>query len=121
MDEFCNKHYIRIDTKYRIIKGFSDAFERPTGEDVCINEQGERLFEMLGVVNPQLTIQPNIYRYKYVDDIILERTADEIQTDIAKIIVPVSEADLLKAQVQAMAERNEFLENCVAEIAMKVY
>ena len=54
MDEFYNKHYIRIDTEGRIIKGFSDAFEQPIDGDICINEKGGRHFEMLGVVNPPL-------------------------------------------------------------------
>ena len=115
------KHYIRLDTENRIIKGFSDAFEQPIDGDICINEQGDMHFKMLGFINPNLENEQNIYIYKYASGSISERTADEIQADINAIVTPVSEAELLKAQVQALTERDEFLEDCVAEIAMKVY
>lgn len=34
------KHYIRLDSVGRVIKGFSDAFEQPEETDICINEDG---------------------------------------------------------------------------------
>lgn len=68
-----------------------------------------------------LEVHSGVYRYKYVDGVVLERTSEEIQADIDAIVTPISEAELLKAQVQVLSERNDFLEDCVAEIAMKVY
>lgn len=125
MDETYYKHYIRIDNNNRVVGGFSDAFPSIYCEiletDICINEQGGRKFELFGVPNPPLTDEHGVYIYKYVDSVVLERTAAEIQADIAKINVPISETELLKAQVQALSERNEFLEDCVAEMAMLVY
>lgn len=119
--EFYNKHYIRLDTENRIIKGFSDAFEQPIDGDICINKQGGRHFELLGVVNPLLMDMQGIYLYKYVDGVIKERTTEEIQADINKIVVPISEMDLLKAQLKAETERREFVEECIAEIATTIY
>ena len=34
---------------------------------------------------------------------------------------PVDEVTLLRAQVQALSDRNEFMEDCIAEMAMMVY
>jgi hypothetical protein len=82
LDEFYNKHYVRLDTENRVIKGFSDAFEQPTDGDICINEQGGRHFEISGVINPPLINEAGIYLYKYVDGTVLERTADEIKANI---------------------------------------
>lgn len=121
MDEFYNKHYIRLDSECRIIKGFSDVFEQPIGGDICINEQCGRHFEMMGVINLPLIDMQGVYLYKYVNGAVAERTVEEIQGDINAIVTPVSEAELLKAQVQALTAQNDFLEDCVAEIAMKVY
>ena len=91
--EVFNKHYIKIDTEGHIIKGFSDAFEQPILGDICINEQGGRHFEMLGVVNPPLTEENGVYQYKYVDGVVSERTAEEIQADIANIPTVLSEQE----------------------------
>lgn len=47
-------HYIRLDEHSSIIKGFSTAFEEPQAEDICINNDGGRQFELNGVINPTL-------------------------------------------------------------------
>jgi len=41
-----------------------------------------------------------------------------IPSDIEQI---KAENDLLKAQVQALVDRGEFMEDCIAELAMQVY
>lgn len=47
---------------------------------------------------------------------------DYILKDGALVYSPtVATVDLLKAQVAALTERNEFLEDCVAEMAERVY
>ena len=38
MDDFYNKHYVRLDANGNVVKGFSDAFEEPKTGDICINE-----------------------------------------------------------------------------------
>lgn len=93
MNETYSKHYIRIDAENRITKGFSDVFEQPFDSDICINEQGGRHFEMLGIVNPPLTEENGVYIYKYEDGMVLERTAEEIQADIANIPIVLSEQE----------------------------
>lgn len=76
-----NKYCIRIDKQNRIIKGFSDAFEQPQEGDICINEEGQRHFELFGQINPALTNDQGIALYKW-DGEVKQRTAEEIQKDI---------------------------------------
>ena len=69
-------------------------------------------------------------RYKLVDGKVVERTAEEIEADKAKMPKPVipktnaeleQENKLLKAQLNAATERSDFIEDCIAEMAMQVY
>jgi hypothetical protein len=60
------KWYIRLDANNNIIYGFSDAFEQPLSTDICINESADRQFELLGVVNPQLSTMNGLYFYQYI-------------------------------------------------------
>lgn len=69
-------------------------------------------------------------RYKLVDGVLVERTADEIEADKAKLPKPVipktnaeleQENKLLKAQISAQSSRSDFIEDCIAEMAAKVY
>lgn len=71
-----------------------------------------------------------VLRYKLVDGKIVERTAEEIEADKAKLPKPVipktnaeleQENKLLKAQLNAATERSDFIEDCIAEMAMQVY
>lgn len=69
-------------------------------------------------------------RYKLVDGKVVERTTEEIEADKAKLPKPVipktnaeleQENKLLKAQLNAATERSDFIEDCIAEMAMQVY
>lgn len=69
-------------------------------------------------------------RYKLVDGKVVERTAEEIETDKAKLpkpVIPKTNAELesenakLKQQVSALAEQQSFYEDCIAEMASVVY
>lgn len=71
-----------------------------------------------------------VLRYKLVDGKVVERTAEEIEADKAKLPKPVipktnaeleQENKLLKAQLNAVTERSDFIEDCIAEMAMQVY
>ena len=72
-----------------------------------------------------------ICRYKLVDGKPVERTQDEMDADYAppevkptdteRILQLESEKKLLTAQVQALSDRNDFVEDCVAEMATIVY
>ena len=71
-----------------------------------------------------------VYRYKLEEGQAMERTQEEMDGDYAARPVPATpktnaeleaENALLKAQVQAVADRNEFVEDCIAEMAAVVY
>lgn len=71
-----------------------------------------------------------VLRYKLVDGKVVERTAEEIEADKAKLPKPVipktnaeleQENKLLKAQVNALADQQSFYEDCIAEMAAVVY
>ena len=75
--DFYNKHYIRINSSNLIIKGFSDAFETPGVDDICINQEGGRHFELLGETNPPLHDTTGCHLYKFIDGVIIETTEEE--------------------------------------------
>lgn len=69
-------------------------------------------------------------RYKLEDGVLVERTADEIEADKAKLpkpVIPKTNAELesenakLKQQVSALAEQQSFYEDCIAEMVSVVY
>lgn len=69
-------------------------------------------------------------RYKLVDGKVVERSTEEIEADKSKLPKPVipktnaeleQENKLLKAQLNAATERSDFIEDCIAEMAMQVY
>ena len=71
-----------------------------------------------------------VLRYKLVDGKVVERTTEEIEADKAKLPKPVipktnaeleQENKLLKAQLNAATERSDFIEDCIAEMAVQVY
>jgi hypothetical protein len=65
------------------------------------------------------TNEQGILLYKLVDRLSVERAPEEIAADLAAIPPPpLTETELLKAQVQALTERGEFLEDVIAELAM---
>lgn len=94
MEGFYNKHYIRLDTNNSIIKGFSNAFEQPEENEICINQEGSRHFELLGVTNPALTDIDGIHLYKYVDGAIREATEAERAAEYVAVPKPAPESDI---------------------------
>lgn len=85
------KHYIRLDSAGRIIKGFSSAFEQPQDSDICINEQGGYQFRLEpgGAENPTLANYDGIPLYKYEGDAVAARSTDEIEADRAALPTPI--------------------------------
>lgn len=94
MNDFYNKHYIKLDTNNCIIKGFSNAFEDPEEEDICINQEGGRHFEMLGQVNPPLISLSGVHLYKYIDSVVIETTEAERAEELATMPKPITESDV---------------------------
>ena len=71
-----------------------------------------------------------VLRYKLVDGKVVERTAEEIEADKAKLpkpVIPKTNAELesenakLKQQVAALTDQQSFYEDCIAEMAQIVY
>lgn len=69
-------------------------------------------------------------RYKLVAGKVVERTAEEIEADKAKLpkpVIPKTNAELesenakLKQQISALADQQSFYEDCIAEMAQVVY
>ena len=76
-----------------------------------------------------LYTEDGIPRYKLVDGKAQERTEEEIEADRAAIpepVIPPTNAELeaenkmLRAQLQAATDRQDFIEDCIAEMAMQV-
>lgn len=103
MEEFYNKHYIRIREDGCIVDGFSDAFREPADTDICINEQGGYQFRLFpnGEENPSLFDWDGmIPLYKWEDGEVVKRTAEEIEADMPEPAEPQpTQLDLIEAQV----------------------
>ena len=80
---FYNKHYIRVENGI-VIKGFSDAFEKPLETDICINERGGRQFKINNVVNPPMRNMNHTHIYRY-DTGLREATQKELAEEFEMI------------------------------------
>lgn len=78
-----NKHYIRV-TDGIVIKGFSDAFEKPLEGDPCISENGGRHFELAGEINPPLLNENGTHIYRY-DTKLRKATKEELEAERQKM------------------------------------
>ena len=126
------KIFIRVDDSDRIIDVNSSAFLSDTTGWVQIDEgTGDRYHHAQNNYLPKLQRdERGIPRYAYVQDGSpkwRERTPEEMDADYVPP-EPVktgdelaAENELLRAQVQALSDRGEFIEDCIAEMAMQVY
>jgi hypothetical protein len=85
------KNYIRINSNNDVIKTFSTAFEQPEPTDICVNENGTRHFNDYNLVEMYKGLM--IYRYKYADGKIVEKSDDEKYTD--EVEVEISRREVL--------------------------
>lgn len=125
--------YVRTDDAGRITAINSSAFLPDANGWVRIdNGYGEKYHHAQGNYFPQPIIdERGICRYKLVDGKPVERTQEEMDadyvppevnpTDTERISQLESEKKLLTAQVQALSDRNDFMEDCIAEMATIVY
>ena len=91
------KHFIIIDDKSRVLRGFSDDFEQPDASAVCINEDGGRHFELNGVINPQMTDYNGVSLYRFDGKKVLARTQEELDANKTVIASPPSFEERLAA------------------------
>ena len=105
MDEFYNKHYIRIREDGCIVDGFSDAFRQPAMDAICIHEQGGYQFRLFpgGEENPALfDWESMIPLYKYEGGEVVKRTEEEMETEKAAIpVTPPQPTQLDRVEAQA--------------------
>jgi len=102
-----SKHYVRIDSKNNIIKGFSTDFENSIEGDICVNEDGGRHFQLLNIINPSMVNKQMIYLYKYVDYVIQLKTDEEIALEVSELPA------LPKTEQEIADERLVSLENAM--------
>lgn len=123
---------VRTDEQNRIIEINSSSFVAGAEGWVQIDEgDGDRYHHAQGNYLPMpLTDDRGVYRYKLEKSHAVERTQKEMDGDYAARPVPATaktnaeleaENTMLKAQVKAVADRNEFVEDCIAEMATVVY
>ena len=122
--------YVKTDDTGRIIAINSDAFLTDlTGWTKIDAGYGDRHHHAQGnYLDGPLYDERGICRYKLADGAVVPRTAAEMDADYVPPPAPPktnevleSENTLLKAQVKALSDRGEFLEDCIAEMAMQVY
>lgn len=125
--------YVRTDDTERITAVNSSAFLPDiTGWLEIDSGYGDKYHHAQGNYFPQPIIdERGVYRYKLVYGKVVERTQEEMDadyvppevkpTDTERISQLESEKKLLTAQLQALSDRNDFVEDCIAEMAAIVY
>lgn len=106
MEQFYNKHYIKVDSSNRVVEGWSDGPHRDkdTANAICINDKGGYQFRINGgEENPPLfDWNDMIPLYKYEGGEVVKRTEEEIEADRANLPKPEekpTQIDQIEAQV----------------------
>lgn len=125
--------YVKVDESNRVTSINSSAFLADvTGWTEIDSGYGDKYHHAQGnYFDKPLCDERGIYRYKLVNGRPVERTQEEMDadyvppevkpTDAERILQLESEKKLLTAQVQALSDRNDFMEDCIAEMATIVY
>lgn len=124
--------FANIDDSGVIVDINSSAFLPDTTDWIQIDEGvGDRYHHAQGnYFKKPIYDERGIPRYAYVPDsepAWRERTQEEMDADyvppqpVKTVDELAAENDLLRAQVQSLADRGEFIEDCIAEMAMQVY
>lgn len=111
--------WVYVDITGRIVAASNEIMDGTTGWR-----------ELPGFPGPEFDAR-GIPLYAYVPDgspAWRERTQEEMDADYVEPPAPPksneelqAENELLRAQVQSLADRGEFIEDCIAEMAMQVY
>lgn len=127
MDTESCKVLVQTDNVGRVTAINSDAFVSGDGWTQIDEGEGDRYRHAQNnyLLKP-LTDERGVYRYKLVDGLVAQRTQAEMDADFDARPAPEPTAEekertLLKAQIQALSDRNDFLEDCMAEMAGIVY
>lgn len=127
MDTESCKVLVQTDEAGRVTAINSDAFVSGGGWTAIDEGEGDRYRHAQNnyLLKP-LTDERGVYRYKLVDGLVAQRTQAEMDADFDALPAPEPTAEekertLLKAQIQALSDRNDFVEDCMAEMAGIVY
>ena len=127
MERTSYKVLAKTDDVGRVTAINSDAFVNGDGWTQIDEGEGDRYRHAQNnyLLKP-LTDERGVYRYKLVDGLVAQRTQAEMDAEFDALPAPEPTAEekertLLKAQIQALSDRNDFLEDCVAEMAGIVY
>lgn len=127
MDTENCKVLVQTDDAGRVTAINSDAFVSGDGWTAIDEGEGDRYRHAQNnyLLKP-LTDERGVYRYKLVDGLVAQRTQAEMDADFDARPAPEPTAEekehtLLKAQIQALSDRNDFVEDCMAEMAGIVY
>lgn len=127
MDTESCKVLVQTDDAGRVTAINSDAFVSGDGWTQIDEGEGDRYRHAQNnyLLKP-LTDERGVYRYKLVDGLAAQRTQAEMDADFDARPAPEPTAEekertLLKAQIQALSDRNDFVEDCMAEMAGIVY
>lgn len=101
------KHYIITDELGRVLRGFSDDFEQPDANAICICEDGGRHFELNGVINPPMTDYSGVPLYKFVNGQVVARTQEELDAD-----------NPIAPPVPSIEERTSAIESALLELIL---
>ena len=110
--------WVYVDIGSRILASSNEVMDGTTG-----------WHDLPGFPGPEFDAR-GIPRYAYVPDgspAWRERTQEEMDADyvppepVKTVDELAAENDLLRAQIQALSDRGEFIEDCIAEMAMQVY
>lgn len=123
--------YVQTDEQGRIIAVNSSAFVSAEWGTEIDSGFGDKYHHAQGnYFTDGLYTEDGIPLYKLVEGKAQERTEEEIQADrdaIPEPVIPPTNAELeaenklLRAQLQAATDRQDFIEDCIAEMAMQVY
>lgn len=134
-EETKGKVYVYTDEKGRITRcegGYTIENIKDFADWTLIDEGNGDLYNLCQshYFDGGLYTEDGIPRYKLVGGAAQERMEEEIEADRAAIPAPVvpptneeleQENKLLRAQIQAAVDRQDFIEDCIAEMAMQVY
>lgn len=122
--------YVQTDAQNNIIAINSSAFLDDTENWTRIDDGiGDKYHHAQNhYLDKPIYTDDGVPRYKLVDGKAVERTNEEIEADKPELPLPqptitdlMKENELLKAQIKAQSDRNDFMEDCIAEMAMQVY
>jgi len=123
---YTSKVYIQIDENNRVLRcegGYTMANIKNIDEWIFIDEGDGDKYNLCQshYFEGGLYTSSGVPIYKWNGLSVVKRDEDEIKEDENKTITPISENELMKAQINALSEENEFLSDCLIEMAQVVY